>query len=305
MPRRSSESWRMSGHLFIFGYGYVASALTERLRAKGWKISASARRLDKAGALTAAGIAAYVFGPHGLTDFARAMEGVTHVLITAPPDADGDPVLKAHEQDFASLAPDLTWIGYLSTTGVYGDAQGGWVDEGADLAPAHERGGRRVLAEGAWAGVGEMIGAVSVTFRLPGIYGPGRSAFDQLRAGTAKRLVKPGQVFSRIHVDDIAQALDAALYTDLTWGTVLNIADNEPAPPQDVVTEAARLLGVDPPPEEDFDVAKSRLSPMALEFYSANRRIANGLMKELLGIELLYPTYREGLRAILEAEGNG
>jgi len=150
-----------------------------------------------------------------------------------------------------------------------------------------------------------MIGAVSVTFRLPGIYGPGRSAFDQLRAGTAKRLVKPGQVFSRVHVDDIAQALDAALHTDLTWGTVLNIADDEPAPPQDVVTEAARLLGVDPPPEEDFELAKARLSPMALEFYSANRRIANDLMKELLGIELLYPTYREGLCAILAAERNG
>lgn len=296
----------MTGHLFIFGYGYTAAALSHRLRAKGWRISASARRLDKAGALTASGIPAHVFGPHGLSNFGRVFEDVTHVLITAAPDADGDPILKAHERDFETAAPRLQWIGYLSTTGVYGDAGGAWVDEGADIRPVHERGERRAAAEGAWAGVGEIAGAVSVTFRLPGIYGPGRSAFDNLRAGTAKRLVKPGQVFSRVHVDDIAQALDAAIHTDLPWGTVLNIADDEPAPPQDVVTEAARLLGIEPPPEEDFEAAKSRLSHMALEFYGANRRISNALMKELLGLTLLYPTYREGLRAILAAEaGNG
>ena len=290
----------MTGHLFIFGYGYVAAALTGRLRAKGWRVSASARRPDKAGALSAAGIEAHVFGPRGLTDVASVFADVTHILATAAPDADGDPILKAHARDFETAAPALRWIGYLSTTGVYGDAGGGWVDEGAALAPVHERGQRRVAAEIAWAGLGEMTGAAACIFRLPGIYGPGRSAFDQLRAGTAKRLVKPGQVFSRIHVDDIAQALEAALA--LTGGTVLNLADDEPAPPQDVVTEAARLLGIDPPPEEPFESAKARLSPMALEFYSANRRIANARMKAELGLTLLYPTYREGLRAILAAE---
>lgn len=291
----------MTGHLFIFGYGYVAEALAARLKPKGWRISASARRLDKAGALTANGIPAHVFGPQGLTHFKSVFADVTHVLATAAPDADGDPILKAHERDFETAAPHLRWLGYLSTTGVYGDAGGAWVDEGADLAPVHERGARRVAAEAAWATVGEMTGAAASIFRLPGIYGPGRSAFDNLKAGTAKRLVKPGQVFSRIHVDDIAQALDAAL--DLTEGTVLNLADDEPAPPQDVVTEAAKLLGVAPPPEESFEAAKARLSPMALEFYSANRRIANARMKAELGLTLLYPTYREGLRAILSGNG--
>lgn len=292
----------MTGHLFIFGYGYVAAALTERLRGKGWRISASARRLDKAGVLTAGGIPGHVFGPRGLSDFAGIFADVTHVLVTAAPDADGDPILKAHERDFETAAPQLRWTGYLSTTGVYGDAGGTWVDESAPVAPVHERGQRRVDAEIAWAGLGEMTGAATCIFRLPGIYGPGRSAFDTLRAGTAKRLVKPGQVFSRIHVDDIARALQAAL--DLTEGTVLNLADDEPAPPQDVVTEAARLLHIDPPPEESFESARSRLSPMALEFYSANRRIANARMKAELGLTLLHPTYREGLRAILAAEGN-
>jgi nucleoside-diphosphate-sugar epimerase len=292
----------MTGHLFIFGYGYVAEALAARLRAKGWRISASARRLDKAGALTAEGIKAHVFGPHGLTNFRDIFADVTHVLITAAPDADGDPILKAHEADFETAAPQLRWLGYLSTTGVYGDADGAWVDESADLAPVHERGQRRVAAEAAWATLSEMTGAAACIFRLPGIYGPGRSAFDNLRAGTAKRLVKPGQVFSRIHVDDIAQALEAALF--LTDSTVLNLADDEPAPPQDVVTEAARLLGIDPPPEESFDAAKSRLSPMALEFYGANRRISNARMKEELRLTLLHPTYREGLAAILKASRN-
>jgi len=300
MPHHRSESCTMTGHLFIFGYGYVASALRERLRAKGWRVSASARRLDKAGALTAGGTPAHVFGPHGLTNFKTVFADVTHVLVTAAPDADGDPILKAHETDFKNAAPALQWLGYLSTTGVYGDADGAWVDEAADLTPVHERGQRRVAAEAAWATIGEMTGAAACIFRLPGIYGPGRSAFDALRAGTAKRLVKPGQVFSRIHVDDIAQALEAAM--TLTEGTVLNISDDEPAPPQDVVTEAARLLGIAPPPEESFEAAKSRLSAMALEFYSANRRIANTRMKEELGLSLLYPTYREGLRAILNSE---
>jgi nucleoside-diphosphate-sugar epimerase len=290
----------MTGHLFIFGYGYVADALARRLRAKGWRVSASARRLDKAGELTRQGVPAHVFGSHGLTSFAAVFQDVTHVLVTAAPDDDGDPILKAHARDFETSAPQLRWAGYLSTTGVYGDADGAWVDESADLAPVHARGQRRVEAEAAWATLGEYTGAAICIFRLPGIYGPGRSAFDQLRAGTAKRLVKPGQVFSRIHVDDIARAVEAAM--DFTEGTVLNIADDEPAPPQDVITEAARLLGVEPPPEESFEAAKSRLSAMALEFYSANRRISNARMKEDLEINLLYPTYREGLRAILKAE---
>jgi nucleoside-diphosphate-sugar epimerase len=290
----------MPGHLFLFGHGYVGAAIAALLRARGWRVSASARRLDKAGALTAAGIPAHVFGPGGLTRFSEVVQDVTHVLMTGAPGADGDPVLAAHAADFIAAAPALRWLGYLSTTGVYGDAGGAWVDEASPLAPAHERGARRVAAESQWATLGEETGAATVIFRLPGIYGPGRSAFDALRDGTAKRLVKPGQVFSRIHVDDIAGAVAASL--DRTAGTVLNIADDEPAPPQDVVTYAAELLGIAPPPEEAFETAKARLSPMALEFYGASRRIANGRMKEELGFALAHPTYREGLRAILKAE---
>ncbi len=293
----------MIRHLFVFGFGYVARALAPRLEAAGWRVSASARRLEKAGDLAAAGIPSHLFGPHGLTDFARVFQDVTHLLVTTPPGEAGDPVLHAHAADLERLR-SLRGIVYLSTTGVYGDAGGAWVDEAAPIRPVHQRGVRRAEAEQAWNEIGETVGVPVTVLRLPGIYGPGRSAFDQLRAGTAKRLVKPGQIFSRAHVDDIAQAIEAALA--LETGAVLNIADDEPAPPQDVVTEAARILGVDPPPEESFEAASSRLSPMALEFYSANRRIANGRMKEELGLTLRHPTYREGLRAILKAEiGNG
>lgn len=292
----------MTGHVLIFGFGYVAEAIARRLRPLGWRISASARRLDKAGELATRGIPATVFHEkHGLTDFARALDGVTHVIVTAPPGEAGDPVLAAHAADFERLS-NPPFIAYLSTTGVYGDAGGKWVDEGAPIQPVHARGERRMLAEIAWAELGETSGATVTFFRLPGIYGPGRSAFDALRAGTARRLVKPGQVFSRIHVDDIAQLLEAAFGAGLEGGTVLNLADDEPAPPQDVVTEAARLLGVAPPPEQDYETAKAALSPMAQEFYGANRRISNKLMKRMLGVPLIYPTYREGLRGILAVE---
>ncbi len=292
----------MTGHILIFGFGYVAEAIARRLKPQGWRISASARRLDKAGALTERGIPAHVFHEkHGFTDFARALDGVTHVVVTAPPGEDGDPVLKAHAADFERLS-GLQSIVYLSTTGVYGDAGGKWVDEAAPIRPVHARGQRRADAEMGWADVGEMSGNPVAVLRLPGIYGPGRSAIDQLRAGTARRLVKAGQVFSRIHVDDIAQLIEAAWGAHLDGGTVLNLADDEPAPPQDVITEAARLLGVDPPPEQDFEAVKASLSPMAQEFYSANRRIAHKLMKQMLGVPLIYPTYREGLKAILAAE---
>lgn len=291
----------MSGHLLIFGFGYVAGVLARRLTAVGWRVSGTHRRLDGAEAIRAAGARPVLVTPAGIADADRALSGVTHILGGAPPGADGDPLIAAHRALLETPPPALRWLGYLSTTGVYGDAAGGWVDEGAPLAPVHERGRRRVAAEIQWADLGEMTGAPAIIFRLPGIYGPGRSAFDALRAGTAKRLVKPGQVFSRIHVEDLAAAIAAGLA--LEAGTVLNIADDEPAPPQDVVTEAARLMGVAPPPEEDFEAAKARLSPMALEFYGANRRIANRRMKDELGIALAYPSYREGLAAILARGG--
>ncbi len=291
----------MPGHLLIFGFGYTAAFLAPRLLAAGWRVSATHRRLEDAASIKALGVRPVYCGAR-LQDAERIFPDITHLLSTAPPTESGDPLIAMHRGDMIAAAGTLTWLGYLSTTGVYGDAQGAWVDEGAPIQPVHERGRRRVAAEIEWAGLGEESGAAACVFRLPGIYGPGRSAFNQLRAGTAKRLVKPGQIFSRIHVADIARALEAAL--TLETGTVLNLADDEPAPPQDVVTHAARLLGVPPPPEEDYAAAEPRLTPMAREFYSANRRIANGRMKEELGIRLEFPSYREGLAAILKAERN-
>lgn len=285
-----------TGHLLIVGYGYTGAALARRLVPQGWQVSGTSRRTNRAEAMRADGVTPLRFGSAGIAEIGRVLGDVSHILAAAPPGENGDPLLAAHGGDLAA-SRSLTWLGYLSTTGVYGDAQGGWVDEASPIQPVHERGARRARAEIAWAEMGEETGAAACIFRLPGIYGPGRSAFDQLRAGTAKRLVKAGQVFSRVHVDDIAAALEAALA--LEHGTVLNIADDEPAPPQDVVTHAAALLGVAPPPAEDYESVKARLTPMALEFYSANRRIANGRMKEELGFSPLYPSYREGLAAIL------
>lgn len=292
----------MAGHLLIFGFGYTAAALAKRLLPKGWRVSGTHRRLEDAAAIKALGVRPVYCGAR-LADAERLFPDITHLLCSAPPTEQGDPLIAMHRDDIIAAAETIRWLGYLSTTGVYGDAGGAWVDEGAPIQPVHERGRRRAAAEIEWASLGEETGAAACIFRLPGIYGPGRSAFDQLRAGTAKRLVKPGQLFSRIHVGDLAAALEAALA--LETGTVLNIADDEPAPPQDVVTEAARLLGIDPPPEESYAAAEPRLSAMAREFYSANRRIANGRMKQELGISLEFPSFREGLAAILKAGRNG
>lgn len=285
------------GHLFIFGYGYVAGALARRLVPHGWQVSATSRDAAKFAAMRQDGVEPHLFAPGGVPGFEAVLPGVSHILCTAAPGERGDPALLAHGELLRSKARDLRWLGYVSTTGVYGDAGGAWVDETAPLAPVHERGRRRVAAEQDWAEAGEWTGAAVSVFRLPGIYGPGRSAFDNLRAGTAKRLIKPGQVFSRIHVEDAAAGIAAAMLR--SEGLVANLADDEPAPPQDVVTYAAGLLGIEPPPEEPFEAARPRLSAMALEFYGANRRIANTLMKAELGVDLRYPSYREGLQSIL------
>ena len=290
-----------SGHLLIFGYGYSAAATARRLIAQGWRVSGTSRSEPRLGEIAADGVTPLLFGPAGLANAAAVLSTVTHSLSCAPPGDDGDPALAAHFNDLAR-APVLKWLGYLSTTGVYGDAGGGWVDEATPTEPVHDRARRRVAAEAEWTALGAQAGRRVAIFRLPGIYGPGRSAFDNLKAGAAKRLAKQGQVFSRIHVDDIAAAVAASAGQDI--GGVFNVADDEPAPPQDVVTYAAALLGIDPPPEEDFEAVKHRLSPMALEFYGANRRISNRRMRETLGVELSFPTYREGLRGILAQAGN-
>ncbi len=281
--------------LFCFGYGYVARHLAAALRPRGFEVRGTTRSPLKAERMAAEGVRAFLFERgRPLADPGRALAGVTHLLHSIAPDAEGDPVLDRHRSDLARL-PGLAWVGYLSTTGVYGDRQGAWVDEDTALEPSLARTDRRARAEAAWlaAGLGAQV------FRLAGIYGPGRNALVNLRDGTARRIVKPGQVFSRIHVADIVAVLLASMERPAP-GRVYNVCDDEPAPPQDVVAFAAELLGMPPPPEEPFETAT--LSAMARTFYQDNRRVRNDRIKGELGVRLTYPTYREGLRALHEAE---
>ncbi|HVW91479.1 MAG TPA: NAD-dependent epimerase/dehydratase family protein [Devosia sp.] len=284
--------------VFIFGLGYSAEAAARalhRLRDPDIPIFGTVREpVDTpTEALrrhlfdgTAPGA---TLGP----DLARA----THVIVSVPPDAEGDPVLRHHRADIAA-AENLEWLGYFSTVGVYGDAGGAPVDEGAATDPTSARGLQRLEAEAEWREFAERRGVPLLILRLAGIYGPGRSAFDRLRDGSARRIVKPGQVFNRIHVEDIGRVTALAALARLE-GT-FNLADDEAAPPQDVIAHAAQLLGVTPPPEIAFEAAE--MTPMARSFYADNKRVVNAAIKRVLGIELLYPTYREGLAAILANE---
>jgi nucleoside-diphosphate-sugar epimerase len=232
-----------------------------------------------------------------LADPGAALAGTTHVLSSVPPDAAGDPVLDAHADAIAALTT-LQWAGYLSTTGVYGDRDGGWVDESSDRAPTTGRGERRVEAEDRWLDLWRGSGVPVHLFRLAGIYGPGRNAIETVRTGRARRVVKPGQVFSRIHRDDIVQTLRASMERP-NPGAAYNLCDDEAAPPQDVIAYACDLLGVPAPPEIAFEDAA--LSPMARSFFRDNKRVANTRIKQELGVRLAWPNYREGLTALLEA----
>ena len=279
--------------LFCFGLGYSARVLARSLAAQGWSIAGTAR--DPSQADTEFSLHPFDRA-HPLDDPSRVLAGVTHVLISVPPDEKGCPVFDMHGCDLP--APQgLRWLGYLSTTNVYGDHGGGWVDETTPVAPSGERGRRRVVAETAWLSVSSLPAHV---FRLAGIYGPGSNTLVSLKAGKARRTVKPGQVFSRIHVDDIATVLQASMRRTHP-GAIYNVCDDEAAPPEDVVAYGASLLGIAPPPLEDF--ATATLSPMARSFYEDNKRVANRRIKEELGVTLRYPTYREGLRALLASDG--
>ncbi|WP_212522822.1 SDR family oxidoreductase [Actibacterium sp. MT2.3-13A] len=280
----------MSRTLLSLGHGYSAQALTRVLPA-GWTVIATTRDPEKAGALRARGLEALVWPG---ADLGPALARATHLLSSIAPGPDGDPVLNA-EGERLRAARHLEWVGYLSTTGVYGDHGGGWVDETAPLAPATRRGRLRAEAEAGW----QALGLPLHIFRLAGIYGPGRGPFAKVRAGTARRIVKPGQVFSRIHVDDIAQVLAASIARP-NPGAIYNICDDDPAPPQDVIAHAARLLGLPVPPAEDF--ATAEMTPMARSFYAESKRVRNDRIKQELGVALKYPTYREGLAALLEVE---
>jgi nucleoside-diphosphate-sugar epimerase len=286
------------GHLLVFGMGYTGTAIAARAAGQGWQVTATSR--DPGNLRPPPGVALIPF-----MDAAPSVLTATHLVQTAAPGAEGDPALARFGGEVAS-APDLRWAGYLSTTGVYGDHGGGWVDEDTLAQPGNSRGQRRVAAEDEWRAACARC-AVDV-FRVAGIYGPGRSAFDDLRAGTARRVDKPGHLFGRIHRDDIAAAVVTAMAQDRrTLGEgdgvrILNLADDEPAASADVTAEAARLLGIEPPPLVPFADALPGMSEMGRSFWMENRRVRSSKTQEALGLCWAYPTYREGLRAILQQE---
>jgi nucleoside-diphosphate-sugar epimerase len=284
--------------LFVFGLGYVGEAFAQALRGRGWDIAASARSPEQAQMLRAAGITPA--DPDDKDAMAAALTGVNAVLITSPPSEDGCVALESVIPALAQAQAFPDWIGYLSTTGVYGDFEGRWVFETSPLKAQSVEGARRVGAERDWRQVGRGMGLTVTTFRLPGIYGPGRSALDRLRAGEGRRIVKPGQVFSRIHLDDIVSGLLASLDQPRAGG-IYNLCDDEPAPPQDVMEYAAGLLGVQTPPDLPFNTLG--MSPATRRFYAENKRVSNARAKAELGWRPKYPTYREGLTAILKGGG--
>lgn len=279
-------------NLMVFGAGYCARAAIDALGAD--TVSATTRDSEKRDALAAAGISAHIFDGTAPAPAVRdAIASATHLLVSIAPGSDGDPVLAHHAADIGA-APALQWIGYYSTIGVYGDAQGQWIDESAPTEPLSARNCYRLEAEAAWRDLASQKTVPLAILRLAGIYGPGRSPFEKLRNGTARRINKQGQVFNRIHVADIGAITALAARASLSG--VFNLCDDEPAPPQDVIAHAAALIGVTPPPEIAFEDAD--LSPMARTFYTGNRRVSNARIKSALGYDFLYPTYREGLAAI-------
>jgi nucleoside-diphosphate-sugar epimerase len=278
--------------LLSIGHGYSARALARRLRPRGWRIIGTTRSAERSEALRDEGIEPLVWPG---ADLLPAIAEATHILSSVAPDEAGDPVLRAWGNHIAK-APAV-WVGYLSTTGVYGHHGGDWVDETAPLNPTTERGVRRVKAEAEW----QALGVPLHIFRLAGIYGPGRGPFEKVRDGTARRIVKPGQIFSRIHVEDIALTLEASI-DQPNPGAIYNVCDDEPAPPEDVLSYAALLLGLPPPPEVPYDEAE--MTPMARSFYAESKRVSNRRIRGELGVELLYPDYRAGLAADLSGGGS-
>ena len=282
--------------LLCFGYGYSARALARRLMAEGWAVIGTTRSEEKLESIRATGAEAVPWPPRRCGPL---LDLATHLLVSAPPERGGDPMLMHCAGALSARAEQFDWIGYLSTVGVYGDRGGDWVDETSECAPATERGQARLAAELDWLGYWHDTGLPAHIFRLAGIYGPGRGPFEKLRQGAARRIVKEGQVFSRIHVEDIATVLQASMARPRP-GAIYNVCDDEPAPPEVVIERAAKLLGVPVPPAVPFDEAD--LSPMARSFYAESKRVSNARIKKQLGVELAYPTYREGLEALIEAE---
>lgn len=276
-------------HLLNLGHGYTAQALSDIVTQHGWTVTAATRSDEKWDELNAKGYHAKRWSDISAQDIQNA----TAILLSAAPKSNGDPVFNALPDVFRGPLPNLKWVGYLSTIAVYGDHGGAWIDETTPLTPSSTRGQYRFEAENTWLSLTHLPVHV---FRLGGIYGPDRGPFEKVRAGKSRRIIKPGQVFNRAHVDDIATALWASIQLP-TEGEAYNIVDNEPAPPQDVLSYAAELLNL--PPLEDVDFATADMSPMARAFYDENKRVRNTKLKSALGWEPRYPTYREGLEAIL------
>ncbi len=303
-----------ASRLFCFGLGYTASRLARRLLAEGWTVAGTCQSPETEAELLELGFDVFLFDGDGpLDDPEAALRGSTHLLVSVPPGLDGgggdgisgggDPVLARHRGDIIETG-GLRWVGYLSTTGVYGDTGGAMVDEDASLNPTSDRSRQRLEAEDGWRALYEEHGLPVHVFRLAGIYGPGRSTLDQVRAGRARRVLKPGHMFSRIHVDDIGRVIKASMDNPHP-GRVYNLADDEPASPSDVTAFAYELLGADPPPVIPFEEAAKDMSPMGLSFWRDNRRIDNARIKNELGVSLAYPDYRDGLRAILAEDEKG
>lgn len=280
----------MDKRLLSLGHGYSARALAARLVPEGWHIVGTTRHLDKMKDIAATGVEPVQWPGN---DLASLVSEFPNILISAGPGPDGDPVLAELRDAFVQAASDIRWLGYLSTTGVYGDHQGGWVDEQTPLTPSTARGQARVTAEAAWQAVPDLPVHI---FRLAGIYGPGRGPFAKVRNGTARRIIKQGQVFSRIHVEDIASALELSLNSPKA-GAFYNLCDDDPAPPEDVIGHAAELLGLPVPPAVPFEEAE--MTPMARSFYAESKRVRNDLIKCELGWAPRYRDYRSGLASML------
>ncbi|MEX6633312.1 SDR family oxidoreductase [Hyphococcus lacteus] len=287
----------MKKRLFCIGFGYTANALSRMLIRHGWSVAGTTSKAEKASQMATCGVTAHLWHDNAFDP--SWLDATSAILISAPPTKEGCPAFAAAGEAIANNAKTLHWIGYLSTNGVYGDHQGKWVEEQSELRAGSTRAKRRIYAEKLWTNHAVAHALPLKIFRLPGIYGPGRSAIDSVRAGTAKRIYKPNQVFSRMHVDDIAAALKADIDQPFSFD-LFNLADNEPAPPQDVIEYACKLLEREPPPL--IPLEQAALSEMAKSFYADNKRVSNRRMKDALGIKLQYPTYREGLASILKNE---
>ena len=287
-------------HLFCFGYGYSCDYLGHELMQQGeWRVSGTTRDPEKRELLKSRGVEAHLFDYNTpLPDLLYTLRDVTHIIISTPPSDNGDPTFNLHAQDILKL-PNLEWIGYLSTTGSYGDRDGRWVDENSETRPTTKRGSRRLNVEQQWLSLFHSHALPVHIFRLAGIYGPGRSALDSVRSGVARRIDKPGHAFSRIHVEDIVQILLASMFSAKP-GEIYNICDDMPAPSHEVIDYACQLLRYQSPPLIPFDQAD--LAPITLSFYKDNKRVRNDKIKKELGVALKYKDYKEGLQACLDAE---